>query len=569
MNFFKKLLASVAIFLLTATPAFAAINYWKIFDGTKLAPWNASVTDVCFDYAGTNCISSTSVGDVRGPAGATDNAFARYSSATGKLIQDSALIGDGSGAISGLVSLTDGVASWITNALSGFTSIGGTTITDGTASLTGGSLTDAKLGTLTSNGFVKTSGSDGTLSVDTSTYLTAETDPIVGAIAGIPKADGAGNISAAVAGTDYAEADQTMYIGTTAVNINRATAALTLGGITLTAPEITAGGTINLSAAGSLGIAENAGANTITIGGATSTVDIPGLLTAGGFTLDGDVGSGDINLYDPVNDGNPIFNIGSTTANKGTIQAVYDSGAQTLDYFSIATTSAGEGNIVFSPAGSIGIGTTAPGAKLDIVGDVNIGDGTNNLTISDTGDLTLEGTAKGTLVIRPQINFDEINKRIKPTLAQRGVFFGYSMPVYDADNEEIFLSQEVPQRWDGESDIIVHATVALAAGEDVGDKFQMQMSWEHDGIAGDIIPATSNDVPIETTILTDRNDAWDIYEINFTIDYDIDGEGNEIVSNEMLGMRLRRIAASTLEATDEIVVMKIDTHFIVDKIFGE
>lgn len=31
-----------------------------------------------------------------------------------------------------------------------------------------------------------------------------ETDPIVGAITGIPKADGAGNISAAVAGTDYA-----------------------------------------------------------------------------------------------------------------------------------------------------------------------------------------------------------------------------------------------------------------------------------------------------------------------------------------------------------------------------
>ena len=35
------------------------------------------------------------------------------------------------------------------------------------------SLTNKKLGSLTSNGFVKTSGGDGTLSVDTSTYLTA------------------------------------------------------------------------------------------------------------------------------------------------------------------------------------------------------------------------------------------------------------------------------------------------------------------------------------------------------------------------------------------------------------
>lgn len=40
---------------------------------------------------------------------------------------------------------------------------------------------------------------------DLSTYLTSytETDPIVGAITGIVKADGAGNISAATAGSDY------------------------------------------------------------------------------------------------------------------------------------------------------------------------------------------------------------------------------------------------------------------------------------------------------------------------------------------------------------------------------
>ena len=37
----------------------------------------------------------------------------------------------------------------------------------------------------------------------TAGYLTVETDPIVGAVTGIVKADGAGNISAAVAGTDY------------------------------------------------------------------------------------------------------------------------------------------------------------------------------------------------------------------------------------------------------------------------------------------------------------------------------------------------------------------------------
>lgn len=47
-----------------------------------------------------------------------------------------------------------------------------------------------------------------------------------------------GVVSIAAAGTDYAAPNQTMYIGTTAVAINRASAALTLAGITLTTPDI-------------------------------------------------------------------------------------------------------------------------------------------------------------------------------------------------------------------------------------------------------------------------------------------------------------------------------------------
>ena len=50
-------------------------------------------------------------------------------------------------------------------------SIAGSTLTDGTAALTGGSLTSVKLGSLTNNGFVTTSNGDGTLSIDTTSYI--------------------------------------------------------------------------------------------------------------------------------------------------------------------------------------------------------------------------------------------------------------------------------------------------------------------------------------------------------------------------------------------------------------
>lgn len=63
-------------------------------------------------------------------------------------------------------------------------------------------------GDFTSAGFMRTDGA-GNYSIDANTYLTSftETDPVVGAVNGIVKADGAGNISAAVAGTDYSTFD--------------------------------------------------------------------------------------------------------------------------------------------------------------------------------------------------------------------------------------------------------------------------------------------------------------------------------------------------------------------------
>ena len=63
-------------------------------------------------------------------------------------------------------------------------------------------------GIVTASSFVKSGGTssqflkaDGT--VDSSSYVTTESDPVVGAINGIVKSDGSGNISAATAGTDY------------------------------------------------------------------------------------------------------------------------------------------------------------------------------------------------------------------------------------------------------------------------------------------------------------------------------------------------------------------------------
>lgn len=79
----------------------------------------------------------------------------------------------------------------------------------------------------------------------------------------------------------------------------------------------------------------------------------------------------DITYYKTIANGNPELRIGSDDANEAHFKAMYDSGAQTLDYLLISTDSAGEGDIVLNPASTfVGINKTAPAYALDITGTV-------------------------------------------------------------------------------------------------------------------------------------------------------------------------------------------------------
>ena len=170
------------------------------------------------------------------------------------------------------------------------------------------------------------------------------------------------------------------------------------------------------------------------------------------------------------------------------------------------------------------------------------------------------------ITLRPEINVNEIKKQAVPDQVQVGVAFGYSMPVYSADHEELYLSQHVLHRWDEASDITAKVFVCLADAEDVGDKLKFQLSWEHTTQTG-AVPATSNDVEVEQIILTGRIAQYSIYVLTFTIDYDIDGVGNEIKAGETLNARLRRIASGAPAISNEVIVLDWVTEYQINK-FG-
>ena len=178
----------------------------------------------------------------------------------------------------------------------------------------------------------------------------------------------------------------------------------------------------------------------------------------------------------------------------------------------------------------------------------------------ETG-VEFEASDVGWLTKVPVINVDEIKKQLKPTQVQIGAFFGYSLPVYNNDNEEIYYKQMVPERWNGTTNIHFCLMFALSGSEDVGDKFKIQLSWNKNDHTN-IISSSFNDLTTETTILTGRSAQYNSYLVEFEIPY------SGISVNELFGVRVRRIAASSNEVSNEIIKLCCHMEFKTNKIFG-
>ena len=251
-------------------------------------------------------------------------------------------------------------------------------------------------------------------------------------------------------------------------------------------------------------------------------------------------------------------------------------------------------------SGFVGIGTTSPTAKLHVVGDskftddimlsatkkfyldgggdtyiysnaqdtisfvtgdgvplviantglVRIGDGgtTNYAEFKADGELNLKGTAQVYKSKSFTFNYSQITAQGKPTLVNRGVFFGWSLPIYAADNEELFTCSCVPLDWDETSDPTFSVTGWLDTAN-TAKKFNLEISAEiYDPTANEVIPTTSNDYEIETT-----TETWAQYT-SFTATVTFDASAINLRTGKPLGIRVRRLEASTAEITGEVVI---------------
>jgi hypothetical protein len=135
----------------------------------------------------------------------------------------------------------------------------------------------------------------------------AETDPIVGAVNGIVKADGSGNISAATAGTDYLVTAVTSATAGTGISVSASTGSVTISN---TAPDQT----VVLNAGTGISTSGTYPNFTIAATNNGTVTSVGGTGTVNGITLSGTVtSSGSLTL------GGTLSNVSLTTQVTGTL----------------------------------------------------------------------------------------------------------------------------------------------------------------------------------------------------------------------------------------------------------
>jgi len=174
--------------------------------------------------------------------------------------------------------------------------------------------------------------------------------------------------------------------------------------------------------------------------------------------------------------------------------------------------------------------------------------------------IILEGDSKVWLEFRPDLDFETVRAFGLPNWVERGIFGGFSLPIYAADNEELFLDICIPDRWDGISDTYVHIDCWLPDAQDAAnDAFNLRVAYEHYESGVDVVPLTSTNVDVETT--TGIVAAFQSYQISFEI------PAGDMLADDILAFRLYRIAVVLGNEIDgEVVINHVGVIFNCDKL---
>lgn len=165
------------------------------------------------------------------------------------------------------------------------------------------------------------------------------------------------------------------------------------------------------------------------------------------------------------------------------------------------------------------------------------------------------------LTIPVTLSYGRILGVTKPTPFLYNIYTGFSMPIYNSDDEELYYTAKWRERWDGVTNPHMKIYCCLTGAEDVGDKFKFQLSGSSvDCETGTVLPATTNEYYGEATVIEGKTAANSFYCV------DIEFDATKFSSKYMSAGRLRRINSSGPEVTNEIAILHAVIELKRDKI---
>lgn len=161
----------------------------------------------------------------------------------------------------------------------------------------------------------------------------------------------------------------------------------------------------------------------------------------------------------------------------------------------------------------------------------------------------------------PFLDENYSNDKSIPTMITRGLFKGYSMGIWSSPAnpyEELVFRIRVPFRWEGTTNPWFCAITTTTGAEDVGDKYKLQLEWAS-GDVGSVLPDATTETLTDEITLTDGT-AYFASILLFELD------ATTLVAGQNWQGRLRRVAASELEVTNEPAVFHWCTRWRMDKL---
>ena len=165
--------------------------------------------------------------------------------------------------------------------------------------------------------------------------------------------------------------------------------------------------------------------------------------------------------------------------------------------------------------------------------------------------------------VHPFLDENYSNVKGVPTPTTRGLFRGYSFPVWSTpanQYEELLFKMRVPFRWDGVTNPWFVAITAPSASETADNRYQFQFEWVSADI-GEVLPDTiCETLTSEVILVSGENAAWYGHIIAFEVDCPL------MLSGQNIQARLRRISATADEVVSEPVVFHWDTRWKMSNI---